>query len=1855
MRPKFDAEFYKTILNWLSSNIYITDIETDEIVYMNNYMKQTFGLQEPEGKICWQVLQKDMTERCPFCRVEQLKQSQSDGVCVWKEKNTVTEKNYINYDRLEEWNGHVYFIQNSVDITEQLRLSTEASIDELTGVLSRNAGKKQLENLLRNMTGLDYVTVALCDVNGLKWVNDTCGHLEGDKLLSFVAKTIQMELQNSDFIFRLSGDEFILVFINQNQAQVDSWLRQLLQILDMRRVAGGFAYPVSFSYGIACVNAGDQIAVSDVLSIADTQMYIQKRDYHIKLGQKRLQEKRVQKKVPQFQYNKDYLFDALSDSIDDYVFVGNLKKGVFIYSYQMMIDFGLPGQIIDNAAAFWSEKIHPDDVMMFLQSNQEIADGRAEKHAIVYRAKNANKIWTHLMCKGKMIRDTQGEPDLFAGIIRNLDKEKSLYNNELFSDDSNMLCHQQSVKRAFYFTEKNEQEEHLKTEIRLLHFVNRNIPSGVLAVYDKPGYPMLCFNQAILDYTHYTFEELMTITGGNFGKLIHREDQNIVNAEIIRQLQSKDLYEVRYRLVCKERAIIWVYERGRRTVTENGEKIILCFFVDISQEVEHEQELRFISDSSMDGIFKVAMQKGAPIFYANEGFYQIHGYTKEQMAEEIHNQAQVLIYEEDLPYIIDQVTQILETKERQVILEYRIKKRDHAIAWIHADICLAPQIDGSIAIMGMLMDITERRNLENKLRRTEQLFLAAQKHSRLNMWEFDIQNQRIIQTEQSKEIHGFETIVENVPESMIAQGFVHPESVTAIRYLYDQVLAGKEEASAVVRVKMNGSNNDFWWEKITYTSVQYLNGQPIWAVGVSEDVTAQKEAEIKVLEEEIMQNLLTEDLLFQFRFNLTQNILENVQTYVGNIDLVGLEKVNYQTVFNRILDAIVHEDDQKRFQAYYTFERMTKYAEQGITEVPDFEFRHRANDGSIAWVILNMRLATALDNTDLILLGYAKNIDLQKKRELALQKKAEIDEISGLYNYATIKLMIQNILDGDKAAHMASAVLLLNVDGFREVNNTDSFLAGNTILHQMGNEIRKRIPASCIAGRVSGDVFLLFYHSMESEQEIYSSAEHIRQTLCQEYRTEKYRGRLTISAGIAYRFSENFTFDQLYQCALYALETVKQNGRNKLLSYREVEDIGSDAELKIMSDPESYKVVDVNVSGKIAFGINNLNTNLKCYELLYNKTEPCSFCSKRKIGADKRYVGEFFIPQLNKRMYIQERLALKDGHRVRQICLQEKPFKLGTQIEHTEFYQMLYSYWDDVEKGKEKKGVLTAVLEYARTFSHARRILFFEKEKDNSESELHLLCQSSEKTTIVDEQKGQSRYLETALKSTVLNTALIIENEDSVGYEQICDYYGAESLPLPIVLIGIYDQNHLIGCLLIEQVEGSTDIIQFLKAVGEFLRRAEHVYQLWNNYNFVQYHDQKTGLWNYERYMSTLREIDGEIYSSFGMVGIHIANLKEYNRKYSIGKGDELLQFSANLLTELFSAVFCYRISGARFIALCPDITYDNFMQRYSLLQERIAQSYPQWIACENVWVQDFIEVTKQNAQLEEKLQIAVNQKRNHYNLKADQTAKSILVELQEKIQAGNFHTFLQPKAKTETGEVCGAEALIRYYDEEKGIIPPLKFLPEIERTGLICYIDLFVLEDVCHIMQQWIADGWEPFPISLNFSRATILEPGILQKANQIVERFEIPKELIEIEITETISSIDRVSLRNIANQFVENGYRLSIDDFGTDYSNISILYSLNLNTLKLDRSIVNDIYNNNRARMVVGDIVECCKRLGISCIAEGVETKEQMETLQTMHCNEMQGYYLNKPLPADEFEKLYITGTKNAKEKGLLQNKKI
>lgn len=422
---------FNTVMDSMSANVYITDIETDDILFMNRSMRKAFGI---EGNIeipCWKVLQKGMQKRCDFCPV-QILLDRWDGKGElpsydWEETNTINGRIYQNHDELIHWiDGSIVHLQQSIDITDAKKLSEEATIDELTRALTRRAGKQALENSLKAAEeGQQSVTIGLYDIDTLKQVNDVFGHSEGDRLLCLTAETVRENLPENAYLFRLSGDEFVVVFENMEPEEAFAQMRGFSKALDRRQATLKLPYNAGFCYGLAHVEKGQKAETNEVLAWADERMYEQKRQFHMEKT-KKFRRKAIVADEQDFDYNKEYLYDALVQSTDDYIFLCNMKTGEFRYPKSMVEEFELPGEVFRNAIEIWSNKVHSHDRHAFVEANQMITDGLADAHWVEYRAKNHRGEWVWLRCRGHLVRDENGDPDLFAGMITNLGKKNKI-------------------------------------------------------------------------------------------------------------------------------------------------------------------------------------------------------------------------------------------------------------------------------------------------------------------------------------------------------------------------------------------------------------------------------------------------------------------------------------------------------------------------------------------------------------------------------------------------------------------------------------------------------------------------------------------------------------------------------------------------------------------------------------------------------------------------------------------------------------------------------------------------------------------------------------------------------------------------------------------------------------------------------------------------------------------------------------------------------------------------------------------------------------------------------------------------------------------------------------------------------------------------------------------------------------------------------------------------------------------------------------------------------------------------------------------------------------------------------------
>lgn len=245
-------------------------------------------------------------------------------------------------------------------------------------------------------------------------------------------------------------------------------------------------------------------------------------------------------------------------------------------------------------------------------------------------------------------------------------------------------------------------------------------------------------------------------------------------------------------------------------------------------------------------------------------------------------------------------------------------------------------------------------------------------------------------------------------------------------------------------------------------------------------------------------------------------------------------------------------------------------------------------------------------------------------------------------------------------------------------------------------------------------------------------------------------------------------------------------------------------------------------------------------------------------------------------------------------------------------------------------------------------------------------------------------------------------------------------------------------------------------------------------------------------------------------------------------------------------------------------------------------------------------------------------------------------------LEAEEFVVYYQPKVAISTKTICGAEALVRWMRNGQ-LIPPMKFLPQLEREGSICRLDYYVLEQTCKFLKTRMERGKPMVCISVNFSRRHLEEDNMVERVIEIIDRYGIDHKYIEIELTESEDFQNYEIMSQVVNGLRDSGIGTSIDDFGTGFSSLNMIKQVDLNVIKIDKSFIplEQEYPGKKKDMIMFcNIVGLVKQLGKKTIAEGVETEEQLEYLKEVGCDIVQGYVFDKPLSKEKFEERLENG---------------
>lgn len=449
-------------------------------------------------------------------------------------------------------------------------------------------------------------------------------------------------------------------------------------------------------------------------------------------------------------------------------------------------------------------------------------------------------------------------------------------------------------------------------------------------------------------------------------------------------------------------------------------------------------------------------------------------------------------------------------------------------------------------------------------------------------------------------------------------------------------------------------------------------------------------------------------------------------------------------------------------------------------------------------------------------------------------------------------------------------------------------------------------------------------------------------------------------------------------------------------------------------------------------------------------------------------------------------------------------------------------------------------------------------------------------------------------------------------------------------------KDEITGFLCIENAQVHSADVALLTTLVPYICGEQKRFRSMTEKKHLPGHDALTMLPNLSSYMDVVYSLDSDVYSSMGAVSVDIPNFSAINSSFGFEYGRKLLQYIAETLMNIFRKSFIFRTWDAEFVVLFPNTIQEVFNGRCERLRAMIQRRYPRQARIGAVW-SDGIFSAKNLVREAQALMRSECVKENPGN-EAKHPESSVRTSLTQFSQQ-RFIPYFQPKVDMRTGDIIGAEALARCVDNDGNIMQPAQFIDALEKDGSIRDLDLFMLENVLRQLSEWKKKGIPLIKVSINISRISLFNPTILASVLAIQSRYQdIPADQIELEITETAGDMEKATLACIVDNFRECGVKFELDDFGSGYANISIFSNIKFETIKLDRSLVNDLPGNEISHMLVEKIAQICHNFGMKCIAEGVENAQQEEALLKAGCSYGQGFYYAKPLPAAEFERRYL-----------------
>lgn len=415
-------------------------------------------------------------------------------------------------------------------------------------------------------------------------------------------------------------------------------------------------------------------------------------------------------------------------------------------------------------------------------------------------------------------------------------------------------------------------------------------------------------------------------------------------------------------------------------------------------------------------------------------------------------------------------------------------------------------------------------------------------------------------------------------------------------------------------------------------------------------------------------------------------------------------------------------------------------------------------------------------------------------------------------------------------------------------------------------------------------------------------------------------------------------------------------------------------------------------------------------------------------------------------------------------------------------------------------------------------------------------------------------------------------------------------------------------------------------------------------------YDTLTGIYNKTKFFEITRALLKQYPDeTFAFLRIDVAKFQLVNSFFGVAEGDNLLKYIAEELRAFAGdgvRVSYGRVEADIFCICMPYHDQQTLLEFIKYIRMRVGQYNLEYDIVPTIGVYIIEDRELSVDGMYDRANLAAkkckgNYIRNYAFYTSDMSEElvkeqRIVNTMKSALDSNEFVLYLQPKYGLQDNTIEGAEVLVRWLSPSRGLVSPGEFIPVFERNGFITKLDYYVWEKTCELLAKWLKEGKNPEPVSVNISRVSLYNPRLVELICGLVEKYQIPPRLLQLELTESAFTTNPQAIRDMMEKFQKAGFSILMDDFGSGYSSLNVLKDIAVDILKIDMKFLSDTDKQGRSENILASVVRMAKWLDMPVVAEGVERRDQVDFLRSIGCEYVQGYYFAKPMSVSEYEEL-------------------